>query len=453
MPSKMHIASGSFFVGPRQPLILQAYLGTCVGVALFDPLAGVGGVSHLLLPEPVTPGTSFQLEKYASTGLPMFLAALEEAGASLDRLNAVVAGGALVGPVNHQDLGLDIGGRTTEIVKTILTGRGIAIADAETGGFFTCCLQLDLQTGTAAITPVGLEKEPAPQPVHKPTPEDIARAMDTVRPIPQVALKLLRMADDERFDLDAITREVGKDQVISALTLRLCNSPVFSRGRPIDSIKQALIRLGRNNFIKSVVTAALEGFYRIRDAGYSLCKGGLYQHALGTALVAEAIAAMTKAVDKDSAYTAGLLHDIGKVVLDRFVAATHPLFYRAARDDNEPMRQTETRLFGMDHTQAGEVLARRWGLPDAIAEVIRYHHEPANPAIFQTSLVHVVNLASLLMSRLRCDLELEHHPADLSSQLLAGLGLAGDRLARVVDGLPMAIFHENLSMSAVQDKS
>ena len=69
---KHHVASGSYYVSRNTPLTLQAFLGTCVGVAIYDEEAGVGGLLHLLLPEPVSAGSQFQPEKYASTGVPNF---------------------------------------------------------------------------------------------------------------------------------------------------------------------------------------------------------------------------------------------------------------------------------------------------------------------------------------------------------------------------------------------
>ena len=89
-----HVASGSYYVSRQKPLILDAYLGTCVGIAMYDMQAGVGGLMHLLLPEPVSLGGSLQPEKYASTGFPIFLRALYEEGVSRSRLKAHIAGGA-----------------------------------------------------------------------------------------------------------------------------------------------------------------------------------------------------------------------------------------------------------------------------------------------------------------------------------------------------------------------
>ena len=92
-------------------------------MALFDDEAQVGGLIHLLLPEPVSRADGFQPEKYASTGFPLFLKAVCNEGASKSRLKAFIAGGALVGPLKDRDLHLDIGGRTAETVLQISQGR------------------------------------------------------------------------------------------------------------------------------------------------------------------------------------------------------------------------------------------------------------------------------------------------------------------------------------------
>lgn len=107
---RYHVAPGSYYVGKIEPKILQAFLGTCVGVAVYDSDNGIGGISHLLLPEPILSDSSFMPEKYASNGLPLFINAFYETGASTEKLKASIAGGALIGPLNEMDLSLNIGG-------------------------------------------------------------------------------------------------------------------------------------------------------------------------------------------------------------------------------------------------------------------------------------------------------------------------------------------------------
>src|SRR5512147_1250914 len=152
----LHVSAGSYHVGPAQPITLEAFLGTCVGVALFDRDARVGGLAHFLLPEPVSMDAAWQPEKYAASGMPLFLEALYKAGAQPAGLRATLAGGALVGPVDDTDLNLDIGGRTAETAARILRAEGIRIDRAETGGFFSCCIQMDLQDGACRIEPSGV---------------------------------------------------------------------------------------------------------------------------------------------------------------------------------------------------------------------------------------------------------------------------------------------------------
>ena len=93
--TRYHVASGSYRIDTQKPMILEAYLGTCVGVAVYDSVAGIGGLIHLLLPEPISNAAVSHPEKYASTGFPAFLQALYEAGASAENMKATVAGGAL----------------------------------------------------------------------------------------------------------------------------------------------------------------------------------------------------------------------------------------------------------------------------------------------------------------------------------------------------------------------
>ena len=325
---KHHVISGSYYVKRNTPLILQAFLGTCVGVALYDEEAGVGGLIHLLLPEPVSEGSSFQPEKYASTGFPIFLRALYDEGASKNRLKAFIAGGALVGPVDSTDLNLDIGGRTVEIVMRFLKEEKIQIQKSETGGFFTCCLNLNMCNWHCDIEPLGIDTTSNDIGSVKIAAHEIEQAVERIQPIPQVALKILRMINEDEHDVKELTEEIRQDQVICAKTLKLCNRAIFAGKRKIESLDHALTFLGFNNLARLVISTTMGSFYGCSSAGYSLCKGGLFHHTIGTAVISEKLADLTAEVKPGLAYTAGLLHDIGKVVLDQHIASAYPLFYR-----------------------------------------------------------------------------------------------------------------------------
>ena len=439
--TRSFVASGSFEVGAKQERLLQAFLGTCVGVAVFDTVADVGGLIHLLLPEPASPDSVYQPEKYATTGMPMFLKALMDLGATPNNMQAVVAGGALVGPVTPQDIHLDIGGRTAEKAYVALHEAGIAVQRSETGGFFTCSIELDMQHWQCHIEPSGFDAEGV-SPIEsspKPELEDIQRAIERIRPIPQVALKVLRIIKDEDYDIQRITEEVKKDQVMSARTIQLCNSAIFAKRHDVVSLDHAIVFLGQEMFIKLVIAAAVKSYYDQSGNGYSLCKGGLYHHAIGTALIAEKIVGLTKDIPPAIAYTAGLLHDIGKVVLDQYIAAAFPMLYREFQSKSTDLIDAETTILGMDHTRVGGILAERWSLPSALVEVIRFHHAPEKSQ-HERSLTTIVYLADLLMSRFHSGLELERIGAGRLVERLASLELSPAQFQALIDLIPVRVF-------------
>lgn len=427
------IPSGAYEVGGSRAEVLEAYLGTCVGVTLCDPEAKVGGLIHLLLPEP--PGTDRPTapSAYATTGMPLFLRSVLEAGATQQRLQACMAGGALVGPVSELDLDLNIGGRTAEIVEDFLSRNHIPLQDTETGGFFTCRLSLNLHTMESQIDPLVPFQNMDQVLLLKPTSEDIVRSLEQVRPIPQIALKITHMVRDGNCSFESVAKEVRQDQILSAKVLRLCRSALFGMKKGVDSIDRALVMMGEKRFLQLVVSASLEDFYPTTGNGYSLCKGGLYKHALGMAVVCEGLAERTGKVPADIAYTAGLLHDIGKVVLDQHVARTLGLFYRRVQTEGINITAAEKELLGVTHTEVGGLLAKRWSLPDILTDVILHHHNPEKADV-NGELVHLVYISDIVLSRFMVGQEMERMGARELSVALSKLGIDTAQFPEIVQG-------------------
>ena len=447
---RYHVASGSYYVGESKPLILGAALGTCVGLAICDPENGIGGLSHLLLAEPRSEADQLNPQKYATTGLPIFLKALVAAGASAENLNAWIAGGALVGPVEDYDIELDIGGHTAERVLNFLANQKITIKKSETGGFFTCNLNLNMQNWECTIEPAGFEKLSSEDGAYIPALDEINNVMESLQPIPQVALKILRMINEDQYDLPALSNEIRKDQVLSARTLRLCNSVYYGGRNKIESLDHALVYLGQKLLVKFVISAAVNTFYSQVGMGYSLCKGGLYHHAIGTAIIAEKIAAKTQSINPSLAYIAGLLHDIGKVVLDQYIQGAFPLFYRQLHEEDTNFSEAEKTILGFDHCDIGTNLAQQWSLPESVMETIAFHHKPEN-AINYKELAHLVYLADLLMSRFHAGLEIERLNTDALATRLETLGLSIRKFPEIVDMIPLRVLENSPEVALMGD--
>ncbi|HPC47652.1 MAG TPA: HDOD domain-containing protein, partial [Deltaproteobacteria bacterium] len=305
------VASGCMEI--REHGLLKAYLGSCVGVAVLDGTRRLGGLIHLLLPEPVCSVPSYQLASYASTGIPLFLEALADHGASMDNLSAFVAGGALIDPA-RTDLAMNIGGKTLDVTLRMLERYRIPIRRLEANGITGMCIMLDVEGRSCTIEPV--TERPVAQrskDLPMPTLSDIDRTIRSLKPIPQIALSIAEMISDDTTDLAGIASEIKKDQVLSADVLRLCNSAFLGVPRKIESIDEAVAVVGTSTLMQLVITAHMERLIGCSESGYSLMRGGLYFHSLATARLSERLARASGVAGPQTAYTCGLLHDIGKV--------------------------------------------------------------------------------------------------------------------------------------------
>ncbi len=440
-----HIPAGSFKAGKAEPVTYQAFLGTCVGVALFDKTMRVGGMIHIILPDPPSESNVDFPEKYASTGLPLLINKLINMGASRENLQATIAGGALVGPVSNLDINLDLGGRSADIAQAILKANNIKINKSETGGFFMSSLNLDMKNGDTLIEPtweqhnntINTHKKHSP-----PTIDDIKNTIENLQPIPQTALKILRMIQSSRAGSDDIVTELATDQVLSGQTLKMCNSIMFAGTHKIDTLKDAVLLLGESFLIKSLITAAVDTYYNQQGtSSYSLCKGGLFFHAVSTALAAEQIAKFTDKTDPGLANTAGLLHDIGKVVLDQYLADSYPLFFRNLK--TKTALETEKKIIGITHCESGKLLAKKWNFSSALSDVVEFHHSPEK-AKKNNEIVSIVFLADLLISRFNTGLKLEKIKEDQLNIVLETLDIPFSDIPKLIDSLPINLFNKNL---------
>jgi putative nucleotidyltransferase with HDIG domain len=436
--SRTFIPSGSFQIARSKGEIYESILGTCVGVAIVDRHAGIGGLYHILLPEPPTPGSTFDPKLYASSGLPLFLDSLLSAGAHKANMEVVLAGGALIGEISRTDLNLDIGGRTVENVNHILKAEAIPVVRSETGGFFGATLSLNLESLACEILPAFSDIHKEKVPIGRLSSRELDLAVQRVKPIPQVALKIIRTLQMNDYSLMEIANEVRQDQVITAKVLKICNSVFVSSKENIKSIDQAIVMLGGRLIGQLILSSSMGQFFEGKRRGYSMAKGGLYHHAVMTAIVSEQISKIIKKSAPDIAYTAGLLHDIGKVLLDQYVEHSLPLFYRRVISEGINLLEAERSLFGISHAEAGTRLAELWEFPDSLRDVIAHHDRPSH-AQHDKTLTYLVYLADLLVSRFDFGRELDLLGTEELAEGFRHLDLTSTSFRNLIGQIPWKI--------------
>ncbi|MCP4672110.1 MAG: HDOD domain-containing protein, partial [Desulfobacula sp.] len=299
-------------------------------------------------------------------------------------------------------------------------------------------------SGRASIDPVHKDDFKSQDNVNIPSRDDILKTIDQLKPIPQTALKILRMFQTGQHDITQITHELARDQVLSGQTLKLCNSALFAGLVKFESLKDAVLLLGENMLLKTVITAAVnEYFAQTGTSGYSLCKGGLFFHAIGVATLSEKIAEKIKSSSIKSSYTAGLLHDIGKVILDQYIADRAPNFFRQLSQENEDSISAEKKILGITHCAAGAFLAKKWNFPEGLSQIIQFHHAPEKTKE-NIELTHIVYLANILMEKFYTGFDFEKMQTKSFENTLKYLKLTMADIPELIDTIPIGTINNGM---------
>ncbi|HEY3399183.1 MAG TPA: HDOD domain-containing protein [Geothrix sp.] len=212
-----------------------------------------------------------------------------------------------------------------------------------------------------------------------------ARALPS---LPLTVVALGEAVQDERCSVDRILGILSKDPSLSAALLRLANSALYAGEGSVMDLRTAILRLGFDAVANLGTGAAV---IRTLKGGAHLDALRLWQHSVAVGLAAKGVCVLTKRHGQaETAFLTGLLHDIGKIALDTCFPEDYAgvLAQVAA---GVPFVDAERSLLGMDHAEAGALLAADWSFPAAIVEVIRDHHDP-QPNDFLPNLIHLCDL-------------------------------------------------------------
>jgi putative nucleotidyltransferase with HDIG domain len=375
--------------------ILETYLGSCVGVAMYDRDATVGGLVHIMLPRGDEDKEAMAPGRYATAGIPRLIAEMEKLGASKQRIVAAMAGGALILTNRGLSVDMNIGRRNSGMAREVLNAEGIPVISEDTGGYFGRTFRLEQATGKTEVELGGHRKEKLPpSSVHEEIRlNDLKRKIDKLKPISEVARQVISRIQYSTCDISELENYILRDQALTANVLKICNSAYYGLENRISTISRAVVLLGLKTLKNIVLTASMYKLYEDCIVGYSSKKGELFKHSVCCGMVAELIAGQKKFEDPEVFFTAGLLHDIGKVTLDQYVFERFNLIMDMVMNKKKSFVAAERELLGYDHAQVGGLVAEEWGLPSALVEAISFHHEPAktkeNPEI--VSAVHIAD--------------------------------------------------------------
>lgn len=245
--------------------------------------------------------------------------------------------------------------------------------------------------------------------------------------LPPIAMKVMNLIQDDFASLSVLEETISRDQGFVTRLLRIANSPYYGQDRKIEDIKQALLLIGFETLKSLIIATALRDLHR----KFGVFEQRLWEHSLGVGLCSSLLAMITRLAKPDEALVCGLIHDVGKTIINNSMPEIYPQLYDKLYESGSTIRDLEGETFGFDHTVIGSLISRKWKLPEKLEMVITYHHTypyPDYEDVAYSDICTIVRVADQICNNLGIGLK---KPLDISVDYMS-LDLTEDAFTELV---------------------
>lgn len=227
----------------------------------------------------------------------------------------------------------------------------------------------------------------------------IVNTTTDLTPLKSVATRAIQLAEDERSAAMDLATVISSDQALTSKLLKLSNSAYYGYARRISNVREAVILLGMRTVRSVAISSAIIDAFKIPQLEHDAFDHDLFwAHSVTVGLVAETIARETKAARPEDAFTAGVLHDVGKLAMMLAEPAMFAEVVDLTMREEMRYREAELAVFQVGHEQVGARLAQRWKFPEGLVAAIREHHPVKQIRTIET-MSDVVAAANLACNR------------------------------------------------------
>jgi HD-like signal output (HDOD) protein len=212
-------------------------------------------------------------------------------------------------------------------------------------------------------------------------------------PLPASTVRLAQMVSSPDCDLADVSQLIAYDPALTANLLRGANSAMSGSSSGITTVQEAVTRLGTARVLALAVASGARPFLSGRLDAYALDEGALWRHSVAAAVAAEVLPSYCEVEIPADVFTATILHDVGKLVMSRFVGPEALGFIRRAREvDGLPALEAEALILGVHHGELGGLIAQHWALPSRVVQGIQHHHHPDDGGDLVCDATYLANL-------------------------------------------------------------
>ncbi|MFT5289018.1 MAG: putative nucleotidyltransferase with HDIG domain [Planctomycetota bacterium] len=253
----------------------------------------------------------------------------------------------------------------------------------------------------------------------------LVRDSHDLEPLPQSSVRLAGILSIEDWDLDAINEVVRLDEALTGRLLGAANSVRSGALAEITNVEQAIVRLGAATILSLAVGAAVRGSMERAQPCLGIGEGELWRHSVASALAIDLARDFVSRPVPPQAFATALLHDVGKLVLERHLDEHSSEFLQRARTEgNLSEQKAELEVLQISHAEIGALIVRSWGLPECIASGIQYHHDPLQAQDEEgRHLAYLIGMADSVAIEIGEACGESNAPQGLSPDVAGALGL------------------------------
>jgi putative nucleotidyltransferase with HDIG domain len=223
-------------------------------------------------------------------------------------------------------------------------------------------------------------------------------------PVPHVAAKMMELVGKEDTSVRDLQKVISADQALTARILKMANSVFYSFDQKITTLTHAIVILGFRAVQSMAVAASSRSLFVKKGAQFGLKEKLLWEHSMAVAMGCRQIARSVGYENEETAFVVGLLHDIGKAVLNQVIPKKYSRIVEQVYNEGKSFAEVEQEVLGFDHSHIGALIAQKWNFDWDMVETIAYHHRPEAEASGAV-LGAVLSLSNVLAKQMGAGLE------------------------------------------------